>query len=165
MGAKQRLEAWIKIDNLARANPDIHKLTSLMKECTFMEIEIVDNVNAVSNETTDNDKIIMNNINNLMAVDDNDDSKIITNLDNGDNNEDISGLEQSNSDINITRKFQEEVLASAKSNIASNQKGYCPANVNLNIAEPKPLPNADKPLLRRKSELPTDQYTQSALES
>ena len=92
-------------------------------------------------------------------------SKIITNLDNGDNNEDISGLEQSNSDINITRKFQEEVLASAKSNIASNQKGYCPANVNLNIAEPKPLPNADKPLLRRKSELPTDQYTQSALES
>ena len=92
-------------------------------------------------------------------------SKIITNLDNGDNNEDISGLEQSNSDINITRKFQEEVLASAKSNIASNQKGYCPANVNLNIAEPKPQTNADKPLLRRKSELPTDQYTQSALES
>ena len=68
-----RLEAWKKIDNLARANPDIHKLTSLMKECTFMEIEDVDNVNAVSNETTDNDKIIMNNINNLMAVDDNDD--------------------------------------------------------------------------------------------
>ena len=68
-----RLEAWKKIDNLARANPDIHKLTSLMKECTFMEIEDVDNVNAVSNETTDNEKIIMNNINNLMAVDDNDD--------------------------------------------------------------------------------------------
>ena len=92
-------------------------------------------------------------------------SKIITNLDNGDNNEDISGLEQSNSDINITRKFQEEVLASAKSNIASNQKGLSPGNVNLNLAENKPLPNADKPLLRRKSELPTDQYTQSALES
>ena len=55
-----RLEAWKKIDNLARANPDIHKLTSLMKECTFMEIENVDNVNAVSNETTDNDKILMN---------------------------------------------------------------------------------------------------------
>merc|ERR1712184_3597 len=36
--AKQRLEAWKKIDNLARANPDVHKLTSLMKECTFMEI-------------------------------------------------------------------------------------------------------------------------------
>ena len=68
-----RLEAWKKLDNLARANPDIHKLTSLMKECTFMEIEDIDNVNAVSNETTDNDKIIMNNINNLMAVDDNDD--------------------------------------------------------------------------------------------
>jgi len=162
--AKQRLEAWKKIDNLARANPDIHKLTSLMKECTFMEIENVDNVNAVSNETTDNDKILMNNINNLMAVDDNDDSKIITNLNNCDN-EDISGLDQSNSDINITRKFQEEVLASAKSNIASNQKGLGPGNVNLNLAESKPLPNADKPLLRRKSELPTDQYTQSALES
>ena len=80
-------------------------------------------------------------------------------------NEDISGLDQSNSDINITRKFQEEVLASAKSSIASNQKGLGPGNVNLNLAESKPLPNADKPLLRRKSELPTDQYTQSALES
>ena len=68
-----RIEAWKKLDNLARANPDIHKLTSLMKECTFMEIETVDIVNAVSMENNDDDKLIMNNINNLMAVDDNDD--------------------------------------------------------------------------------------------
>ena len=68
-----RIEAWKKLDNLARANPDIHKLTSLMKECTFMEIETVDIVNAVSIENNDDDKLIMNNINNLMAVDDNDD--------------------------------------------------------------------------------------------
>ena len=44
-----------------------------MKECTFMEIETVDIVNAVSMENNDDDKLIMNNINNLMAVDDNDD--------------------------------------------------------------------------------------------
>ena len=86
-------------------------------------------------------------------------------MNNGDN-EDISGLDSSNSDINISRKFQEEVMASAKSNIASNnQKGYSTGSVTLNLAEAKPSTNADKPLLRRKSELPTDQYTQSALES
>ena len=44
-----------------------------MKECTFMEIENVDIVNAVNNENIDDDKLIMNNINNLMAVDDSDD--------------------------------------------------------------------------------------------
>ena len=66
-----RLEAWKKIDNLARANPDVHKLTSLMKECTFMEIQHVDNINAVNHEQNEDDKIMMNNINNLMAVDDN----------------------------------------------------------------------------------------------
>merc|ERR1711894_265782 len=82
--AKQRIEAWKKLDDLARNNPVIHKLTSLMKECTFMEIETVDIVNAVSMENNDDDKLIMNNINNLMAVDDNDDSKIITNMNNGD---------------------------------------------------------------------------------
>ena len=46
---------------------------SLMKECTFMEIESVDIVNAVNNDSNDDDKLIMNNINNLMAVDDRDD--------------------------------------------------------------------------------------------
>ena len=68
-----RLEAWKKLDNLARQNPDVHKLTSLMKECSFMEIETVDSVNAASIENNDDDKIIMNNINNLMVVDDNED--------------------------------------------------------------------------------------------
>ena len=38
-----------------------------------MEIESVDIVNAVNNENIDDDKLIMNNINNLMAVDDSDD--------------------------------------------------------------------------------------------
>jgi len=145
--AKQRIEAWKKLDNLARANPDIHKLTSLMKECTFMEIESVDIVNAVNNENIDDDKLIMNNINNLMAVDDSDDSKIITNLNNGD--KDIS----------------EDVLTSTKSNITSTQKGFSSGSGSLNLVETKPATNADKPLLRRKSELPTDHFTQNALES
>ena len=34
-----------------------------MKECTFMEIESVDIVNAVNNDSNDDDKLIMNNIN------------------------------------------------------------------------------------------------------
>ena len=38
-----------------------------------MEIESVDIVNAVNNDSNDDDKLIMNNINNLMAVDDRDD--------------------------------------------------------------------------------------------
>jgi hypothetical protein len=108
-----------------------------------------------------------------MAVDENEDSKIITNLNNGDNimgTEGVSGLDQSDSDVNLARKFQEEVLSSAKTNLASSQIGYgssslSSGSVNLNLAESKPLVNAEKPLLRRKSELPTDQYTQNALES
>ena len=100
-------------------------------------------------------------------------SKIITNMNNGDNimgTEGVSGLDKSDSDVNLARKFQEEVLASAKTNLASSQKGYgssglSSGSVNLNVAESKPLVNAEKPLLRRKSELPTDQYTQNALES
>merc|ERR1711894_665286 len=148
--AKQRIEAWKKLDNLARANPDIHKLTSLMKECTFMEIETVDIVNAVSMENNDDDKLIMNNINNLMAVDDNDDSKIITNMNNGD------------------KEIREDViLTSTKSNITSTQKTFSSGSggINLNQETKQSTTNANKPLLRRKSELPTDHFTQNALES
>jgi len=145
--AKQRIEAWKKLDNLARANPDIHKLTSLMKECTFMEIESVDIVNAVNNDSNDDDKLIMNNINNLMAVDDRDDSKIITNMNNGD------------------KDMNEDVLTSTKSNITSTQKGFGSGSAGMNLGETKQSTNADKPLLRRKSELPTDHFTQNALES
>jgi len=145
--AKQRIEAWKKLDNLARANPDIHKLTSLMKECTFMEIESVDIVNAVNNDSNDDDKLIMNNINNLMAVDDRDDSKIITNMNNGD------------------KDMNEDVLTSTKSNITSTQKGFSSGSAGMNLGETKQSTNADKPLLRRKSELPTDHFTQNALES
>jgi len=141
------IEAWKKLDNLARANPDIHKLTSLMKECTFMEIESVDIVNAVNNDSNDDDKLIMNNINNLMAVDDRDDSKIITNMNNGD------------------KDMNEDVLTSTKSNITSTQKGFSSGSAGMNLGETKQSTNADKPLLRRKSELPTDHFTQNALES
>ena len=100
-------------------------------------------------------------------------SKIITNMNNGDNimsTEGGSGLHQLDSDVNLARKFQEEVLASAKTNLTSSPKGFgsegiSSGSVNLNLAESKPLVNAEKPLLQRKSELPTDQYTQSALDS
>ena len=40
-----------------------------MKECTFMETEIVDIVNVGGNDSNEDENIIMNNINNLMAVD------------------------------------------------------------------------------------------------
>merc|ERR1712043_94465 len=129
--AKQRIEAWKKLDNLARANPDIHKLTSLMKECTFMEIETVDIVNAVSMENNDDDKLIMN-------------------MNNGD------------------KEIREDViLTSTKSNITSTQKTFSSVSggINLNQETKQSTTNADKPLLRRKSELPTDHFTQNALES
>ena len=56
-------------------------------------------------------------------------------------------------------------MTSTKSNITSTQKGFSSGSGSLNLAETKPATNADKPLLRRKSELPTDHFTQNALES
>ena len=93
-------------------------------------------------------------------------SKLFASIDNG-NNKGMRDLDHQGEDINITRNFQEEVLASAKSNLTSNQKGYSSglsSGGNLNLAETKPVTNAEKPLLRRKSELPTDQFTQRELE-
>ena len=93
-------------------------------------------------------------------------SKLFGSIDNG-NNKGMRDLDHQGEDINITRNFQEEVLASAKSNLTSNQKGYSSglsSGGNLNLAETKPVTNAEKPLLRRKSELPTDQFTQRELE-
>ena len=33
--ARQRVEAWKKLDQLARANPDMEKITTLMRNCNF----------------------------------------------------------------------------------------------------------------------------------
>ena len=61
---------------------------------------------------------------------------------------------------------EDVLLALTKSNITSTQKGFSSGSAGLNLVETKQsTTNADKPLLRRKSELPTDHFTQNALES
>ena len=67
---------------------------------------------------------------------------------------------------NGDKEINEDVLlASTKSNITSTQKGFSSGSAGMNLGETKQSTNADKPLLRRKSELPTDHFTQNALES
>ena len=64
-----RLDAWRKLDSLARANPDIQKLTAMMKECAFID----DSTTLDGDDNAETNNIIMNNVNNFMAVDDNED--------------------------------------------------------------------------------------------
>jgi len=128
--AKQRLEAWKKLDKLARANPDMEKITSLMKNCNFN-----DDIVMMTNSGSDND----------------------------------SDKANSGSDENLTEKIKEETSASAgtaaaKQSAANVAGGGGAAEGTPAAGNTAPM-NADKPLLRRKSELPTDMYTQNALES
>ena len=68
-----RIEAWKKVDSLARANPDIQKLTAMMKECAFMNTEIDANANIDGNDNAVVNDILMNNVNNMMAIDEDED--------------------------------------------------------------------------------------------
>ena len=109
---KQRLEAWKRLDKLARANPEMERITSLMKTVCIDELTPYGNLcDEGRNEEAKNDG--------------------------------------SGSDENLSSKIKEETAGSAGQGSAGG---------------PKPK-NVDKPLLRRKSELPTDVYTQNALES
>lgn len=116
--AKKRLEAWKRLDELARNNPDMEFLSNELKSCILEDtIELMSQGMEIS-ESSDNLKMIE---------------------------------------------------SSMSSNIGGNSTTGPPppptASVNAtNVSNIKPKP-ADKPLLRRKSELPTDEYTQRALES
>jgi len=118
--AYQRIENWKKLDQLARANPDMEKITSMMRTCNF--------------------DVVMTN-----PDDDSDGGGAA-----------ISG---ENSDSSLTDKIREESVVS--STAAATPKVLSTTSATA-TATPK---NAEEPLLRRKSELPTDMYTQNALES
>jgi len=119
--AKQRLEAWKRLDELARNNPDMESLSSELKSCILEDtMELMSHGMEIS-ESNDNLRMI--------------EANATTPTSSGP--PERSGQPQINSPT---------VSASL---LSSNIK-------------PKP---ADKPLLRRKSELPTDEYTQRALES
>merc|ERR1712142_154629 len=100
---KQRSDAWNKVENIARANPDVDQVAKML-----------DNVSLLNSGFTDGD----------IDYDDNTHEPLTNGANNGGNN--------------IT-------LAT------------------VNIQEAKK--NLDKPLLRRKSELPTDILTQKSLET
>jgi len=143
--ARQRVEAWKKLDQLARANPDMEKITTLMRNCNF--------------------DVVMTN----MADDDSGGG--------GGGNAGISG---ESSDSSLTDKIRDDgrtdmiptsaaAAASAAANSSSSSQQQLQAGPKTAAAGAQPTAaapkNADKPLLRRKSELPTDLYTQNALES
>lgn len=101
---KQRLENWEKLENLARKNPEVDQISSLMKDVDLKKEE------------------------NSEAVEDED-------------------------------------KASDADNSSSLAKAIAEEAIDPSLVSAAAKKNAEKPLLRRKSELPTDVYTQKALES
>ncbi len=93
-----------------------------------------------------------------LAADNPDMTKVLERFDNlklssssaklADDADEEAGMTSGDSDVNLAAKIEEEAAAAGGKILAGK----------------KPVP-AEKPLLRRKSELPTDVYTQKALES
>lgn len=108
---KQRLEAWEKVEAMARQNPNVELITTLLDDVKLTDKKPV-------------------------AIEDN--SATSAPMDDGDSE-------------NLAKKIVEEA---AKVSVAPSTPGVGQG-----------AKNAEKPLLRRKSELPTDMYTQKALEN
>ena len=64
--------------------------------------------------------------------------------------------------VSVKHTVKASITTSTKTTVTASQKVFGPSGAS---SEAKPVANAEKPLLRRKSELPTDQFTQNALES
>jgi len=125
--AKKRLEAWKKLDELARNNPDMEILSAELKSCILEDtIELMSQGMEIS-ESSDNLRMIDANTSN---------TSMSTNV----------------------------VSSTPITSSVSNSNTATTTTTTVTPLNPKPKP-ADKPLLRRKSELPTDEYTQRALES
>jgi len=130
--ARQRLENWKKLDQLARANPDMEKITSMMRNCM-------------------NEDVVMTS-----AACHDDDSDGGGGGNGGNSAGPASG---ESSDSSLTDK-------GGKEDGSGQGVGGAPTSASSGVKiGPPPPKNAEKPLLGRKSELPTDIYTQSALES
>jgi len=132
--AKQRIEAWKKLDHLARNNPDIDRLSAEMRSCVLNDtIDMM--ASSVSMDITESS----DNLAKKAASEDNVDSSKI-----------ISPPSGATSSVNTSSSLSSRTTGSASAAGSNAGTGNKPA---------------DKPLLRRKSELPTDVYTQQALES
>jgi len=106
---RQRADAWNKVENKARENPDVDQVAIMLDKVSFL------NANGPTNPDLD---------------------------------------------------MEEEAAAQAEARQTNGTTNNAGNDINLssiNIAEAKK--NLDKPLLRRKSELPTDVLTQKSLET
>ena len=138
--AKQRIEAWKKLDHLARNNPDIDRLSAEMRSCVLNDtIDMM--ASSVSMDITESS----DNLAKKAA------------------SEDIVDSSSSSSAKIISPPSGATSSVNTSSSLSSRTAGTASASAGSNAGTGnKP---ADKPLLRRKSELPTDVYTQQALES
>ncbi len=110
---RARIEAWERLEGLARENPDIANVSEL-----FSDLQLTAATSANDDLDMDTDEHV--------AVGD----------------------------------LSKEIEAEATKPTTPPTSSVVAADNNKNDAK-----NAEKPLLRRKSELPTDAYTQKALES
>ena len=129
--AKQRLEAWKKLDKLARNNPDIDRLSSEMRSCVL----------------TDSGDLMASSNTNAAVMEINDDAHLT-----------------STSSLSMTSSVSAGAAASAR-NTGARPSVSASAAASADAQAGGSSKPAEKPLLRRKSELPTDAYTQQALES
>ena len=155
--AKQRIEAWIKLDHLARNNPVIDRLSAEMRSCVLN-----DNIDMMSAsermETSESsDNLTAAKKSPAEASEQSDDrttaadSKIMSSPPAAASTPSSTGAAASSSvPSGRTLGPQAGTDSSPGAQAAATGSGSKPA---------------DKPLLRRKSELPTDAYTQQALES
>jgi len=128
--AKARIEAWERLETLAKSNPDMPR--------------IVSKLNFKMNEKEPPSALAM--LLTGMKLEDNSSSS----SDNGSNNS--NPIPESEGDLAARIEEESEGVAYGDAG-ASTSSDKAKAN------------NSEKPLLRRKSELPTDIYTQKALES
>jgi len=144
--AKKRLDNWKRMDKMARANPDVERITAMLKNCHVLDSERIEAEHALQLQ------LIMGigngGGNNKTAVSA---SGAGSDGEGEDGNGAGSEGDDGNANVLTMDKIKEEAV-----NAGSSGSSGSSSNV------PK---NADKPLLRRKSELPTDMYTQNALES
>jgi len=144
--AKQRIEAWKKLDHLARNNPDIDRLSAEMRSCVLNDtINMMSS--SVSMETSESSDNLSKKGDESSTLDN---AKII----------------QSQSTTSSTGSSSGGSAASSSSQQPSGRTlGPQAPGSSSGVAGTTGNKPADKPLLRRKSELPTDAYTQQALES
>lgn len=156
--AKQRIEAWIKLDHLARNNPVIDRLSAEMRSCVLN-----DNIDMMSasermetSESSDNLTAAKKPLAALAEATEQPDDRTTA-----DNSKIMSSPPAAASTPSSTGAAASSSVPSGRT-LGPQAGTDSSPGAQANAAGSKP---ADKPLLRRKSELPTDAYTQQALES